>query len=68
MVLETQYIFITCNRRQQSKHLGLNGAQQISGISVTAGGRDRRHFTDKHGSAEDVITTTKGKVFYERSS
>ncbi|XP_058976288.1 uncharacterized protein LOC131801536 [Musca domestica] len=29
--------------RQQTKHLGINGAQQISGISITAG-RDRRHF------------------------
>ncbi|XP_073815037.1 uncharacterized protein [Musca autumnalis] len=43
--------------RQQTKHLGINGAQQISGISVTAG-RDRRHFkadNDDHNEVESSV-------------
>ncbi|XP_046806099.1 uncharacterized protein LOC111680996 isoform X2 [Lucilia cuprina] len=29
--------------RQQTRHLGINGAQHISGIEISTAGRDRRH-------------------------
>ncbi|XP_050317461.1 uncharacterized protein LOC126751323 isoform X2 [Bactrocera neohumeralis] len=43
--------------RQQSKHLGINGAQQIAGIAVSAG-RNRRgqHETDVHTSILELTT------------
>ncbi|XP_061392312.1 uncharacterized protein LOC133327792 [Musca vetustissima] len=58
--------------RQQTKHLGINGAQQISGISVTAG-RDRRHFkpANENGNDgkidenEEGVTTTQDPPDYD---
>ncbi|XP_013107612.1 uncharacterized protein LOC106087194 isoform X2 [Stomoxys calcitrans] len=49
--------------RQQTKHLGINGAQQISGISLTAG-RDRRH-NKELDDADNVLTTTKDPSDYD---
>lgn len=39
------------NYRQQTRHLGINGAQHISGISIETPGRGRRH---------NEPTTTRG--------
>uniref|UniRef100_A0A1B0BW79 Uncharacterized protein n=1 Tax=Glossina palpalis gambiensis TaxID=67801 RepID=A0A1B0BW79_9MUSC len=38
--------------RQQTKHLGINGVQQISGISVTVNDRNRRHYSSEQSTAE----------------
>ncbi|XP_075147985.1 uncharacterized protein LOC142221976 [Haematobia irritans] len=48
--------------RQQTKHLGINGAQQISGISLTAG-RDRRH--NKNAQDAENVTTIKEPPDYD---
>ncbi|XP_017487773.1 PREDICTED: uncharacterized protein LOC108376107, partial [Rhagoletis zephyria] len=45
--------------RQQSKHLGINGAHQIAGIAISAGGRNRRGH-QKTGAPPFESTTLKG--------
>lgn len=53
------YTLLSINYRQQTKHLGINGAQQIAGIAVSAGRNRRQHEVGTHAPE---TTTPQGKM------